>query len=227
MEKCVAASSQWRMARAAWCTGHPRGWIEKDYTRHPQKEDAPHPPWQRLLEAASGAVGGCGGCGVARGDGRFAVHNLWVLAFIWAYLWEVSVFISMSPLYMRLQVVGKWPEILLKYFWGNMLHAMLVWIFSLRWFEYHSISVQVDSLKPTFTLHESAIFTFQRHAPHIFVSRLSKSRWPESAITSTWELHCWCLAATLRCFSILARELSIACDMHAKTVETIWNTRRI
>ena len=26
---------------------------------------------------------------------------------------------------------------------------MLVWTFSLRWFEYHSISVQVDSLKPT------------------------------------------------------------------------------
>ena len=69
--QCVAASSQWRMARAAWCRRHPRGGV------------APH-PWRPRLEAASGAVGGCGGCGVARGDGRFAVHNLWVFAFIWA-----------------------------------------------------------------------------------------------------------------------------------------------
>ena len=53
----VAASSQWRVARPAWCTWHPRGGV------------APH-PWQLRLEAASGALGGCGGCGVARGDGR-------------------------------------------------------------------------------------------------------------------------------------------------------------
>ena len=54
---CVAANSQWRVARAAWCTRHPRGGV------------APH-PWRLGLEAASGALGGCGGCGVARGDGR-------------------------------------------------------------------------------------------------------------------------------------------------------------
>ena len=54
---CMAASSQWRVARVAWCTRHPRGGV------------APH-LWRLRLEAASDALGGCGGCGVARGDGR-------------------------------------------------------------------------------------------------------------------------------------------------------------
>ena len=66
---CVAASSQWRMARAAWCTRHPREGV------------APH-PWRRRLEAASGVLGGCAGGGVGRG--RFAVHNLCMFAFIWS-----------------------------------------------------------------------------------------------------------------------------------------------
>ena len=130
----VAASSQWRVASAGPCTRHPHGGV------------APH-PWPRRLEAASGAVGGCGGCGVARGDGGIAVHNLWVFAFIWAF-WQVRyddlapVYISMPPLYMRLPV-GKRLEILqeiLKYFWGNILHSIVVnWNVQLKmvWVSWH------------------------------------------------------------------------------------------
>ena len=145
---CVAASSQWRVACAAWCTRHPQGGV------------APH-PWPRRLEAASGAVGGCGGCGVARGDGWIAVHNLWVFAFIWAF-WQVRyddlapVYISMSPLYMRLPV-GKRLEILqeiLKYFWGNRLHPIVViWNVQLKmvWVSWHLRPARKTLRHPTFS----------------------------------------------------------------------------
>ena len=113
--RCVAASSQWRMARAAWCTRHPRGGV------------APR-PWRPRLDAASGALGGCGGCGVARVE--VMVELLCTTceclpSFEPSCERLLSLLISMSPLYMRLQV-GKWPEILnpeVFYFWGNMLHC--------------------------------------------------------------------------------------------------------
>ena len=62
--------------------------------------------------AASGAVGGCGGCGVARGDGRFAVHNLW------SFCLDLSPVVRGFCLHFNVAFstcackVGKWPEIL-------------------------------------------------------------------------------------------------------------------
>ena len=190
---CVAASSQWRVACAAWCTRHPQGGV------------APH-PWPRRLEAASGAVGGCGGCGVARGDGWIAVHNLWVFAFIWAF-WQVRyddlapVYISMSPLYMRLPV-GKRLEILqeiLKYFWGNRLHPIVV-IWNVQLKDGLSILASPSGPKnpPTsdvfFDPWEETFYNSLRHARKDLLSK-----WFETDEGSNWSI----LIIISICFDLL------------------------
>ena len=75
---------------------------------------------------------------------------------------------------------------------------MLVWTFSLRWFEYHSISVQVDSLKTHRQQSSPSRDTLHMDGS---VGRANPDDDLNLPANSTWELlHCRRPAATLRCF---------------------------